>query len=162
MPKNVTRKRVGRYSDKIRHEAIVEYAVTGSVNSVSRSMDIPKQTVSTWVNSDEGIEMISRVRTENTQLHISQYNRLTEKALNAAERGIDGLAGDKLSAGDVKALTVTAATTTDKSRLLQNLSTSNVSKGTTDQALVDQLAQLSRSLREKNANVIKTIDKDKT
>lgn len=77
--KNI-RKRVGRYSDQIRTQAINEYAITGSITDVVKSMDIPKQTVSMWVNSEEGLALITKVRTENEQRHVATYTKIVDAA----------------------------------------------------------------------------------
>ena len=154
----MTKKKTARpYSAEVRRQAIVEYAICGSQAEVARNMDINRKTVGEWMRSDEAHELITRVRSENTTRHISQYDALTEKALNIAKAGLYGLDPTTLKAGDIRSLVVTGAVGTDKSRLLQGLPTSNASRPGSDQALSDQLRQLSRSLREKDARVVKTI-----
>ena len=159
MTKRITkRKRVGRYSDAIRNQAGIEYAICGSLAQVSKSTNIPKNTLSMWHTKGTWDELIEQVRSETTNEHISQYNRLTQKALKLAEQGIDNLEGQPLKANDIKALVVTGATSTDKSRLLQSLPTTIQGKDTNSN-IISFLESIAKTYDEKQANVVAVQDK---
>ena len=135
-------KRVGRYSDKIREDAGIEYAITGNIMDVHKSTKIPVSTLRMWLKEGKWDEVMAEVRASNTSRNIAQYDRLTHKALQAAEQGIDGLDGTSLSAADIKALVISGAATTDKSRLLQQLPGSYSAKASTIDSLSDTFRKL--------------------
>ena len=135
-------KRVGRYSDKIREQAAIEYAINGNISKVARDMDIPKATVRSWSQGDWWVELVTKVHAEKAKQHRAAYSRLVDKSLEAANNGIDKLEGTTLSANDIKALVVTAATSTDKIRLSDGQATSISGKAVGISDLSDQFRKL--------------------
>ena len=132
-----------KYTDDIRTEAAIQYAIKGNLSQIGRDLDIPKATVCEWSKQEWFVDTVHQVRTQNQDSHISRYHALTDKALTKAETALDELQDD-LSAGDIKALVVTAATATDKSRLLMNQPTSIKGDSSTVSGLVDQFNKLSQ------------------
>jgi len=147
MPNKTITKRKGRYSDKIRNSAGVEYAVCGSIAQVHKSTGIPKTTPCMWKNKGTWDELIAEVRTQNTNRHIAQYDTLTEKALDVAENGIDKLKDKDLSASDIKSLIISGAASTDKSRLLQNQPTSITSKTESMETMAERFRAIADQLK---------------
>ena len=155
MTKQITkRKRVGRYPDKIRNQAGLEYAISGSIVGVSRSMGIHINTLRMWHKDGKWDDLLAEVRASNTDRNIIQYDRLTKKALKAAEQGIDGLDLSTLRANDIKALVITGAASTDKSRLLQSLPTSITSTGKTMQNMIDRFERIERDYQAGRSRVV--------
>jgi len=143
-----------KYTDQIRQQAAVLYAVNGTAASVSRELDIPEPTLCEWRKQEWWQQLVEEVRTQNQDQHIALYHELTRKALQAADRGLEDLAGQELKAADIKALVVTGATATDKARLLLNQPTSIKGDSSTVQALADQFKSLSKQWDEKQVNVV--------
>ena len=142
------------YTLEQKKQAAIEYAVYGSYQKVADKFNIPKTTVHTWSTDWDGWDAtVELVRTEKAQEHRQAYSRLVDKALDKAERGIDQLP-DKLSAGDIKALVISGAASTDKVRLHDNMPTRITGSGET----VEQIAERFRQMILKD-NVL--ISKDK-
>jgi hypothetical protein len=141
-----------RYSDKDRVQACIEFNVTGSMASVSRSMGISEALLSKWRHQDWFIEQSEALLSEKSMDHVHQYNALTAKALSLADAGLDAMVGDKLTANDIKSLVVTGATATDKSRLLRNQATSIRGNDASVTELAQQFAVLSRQQQEIREN----------
>ena len=145
-----------RYTKEQRIEAMAVYTDKGTLTAVERELGIPKRTVCDWVRSEWWDELITEFRTQKQDEHIQAYHRLTDKALKAAEGAIDKLEGVSLGPSDIKALVVTAATSTDKARLLMNQPTSISQKQDGIEALAKQFAELSHQMRDKE--VITVVD----
>ena len=149
-------KRVSTYTQDQKNEAAILYASYGVMSKVSKALDIPKTTLSMWKREGEWWDdVVANVRTEKAQEHIAQYSKLTDKALAAAERGIDELNGKTLSAGDIKSLVVSGATCTDKARLISNQPTSIHAKTSDSDGILSFLRQASKDYHKAlNTNVI--------
>ena len=147
----MTRKRVGRYSDKIRQQAGLEFAISGSLTDVSKSMDIPKNTLCQWHKQGIWDELIEQVRTENANRHISVYTKIVDEAHK--------ITLDKLPEATAAQANIIAATATDKARLLQNQPTSIQAK-TTTQDLAKEFQKLAGSMQSalKDKELITVID----
>ncbi len=89
---------------------------------------------------------------QNAQNHLVLYETLTRTALQRAQEGIDKLEGQDLSPGDIKALTVTAATATDKTRLIAGLAPPSNKDNASIKALAQQFADLSQAQRKLEAD----------
>ena len=126
----IKRKRVGRYSDQIRQQAAIEYAISGSLTQVEKQLDIPHQTLSEWKGTEWWDTLIGKVRHENDQRHISTYTRIVDEAHK--------ITLEKLPEATAAQANIIAATATDKARLLMNQPTSITGKGQSmeDMALV--------------------------
>ena len=122
------------YTREQKIQAATHYAINGSYAKLQRDMDIPKTTAHGWSSRGDTLrlETIEQLRTENQERHVSQYHALTEKALRAADKGIDKLDTDKLTAGDIRSLVITGAASTDKALLLQGKATSISGKSGAD------------------------------
>ena len=130
------------------------------MNKVSRKLDIPESTLGRWKQEcDWWDKLVEEVRSEKADEHIALYHSLTKKALAKADGAIDKLKGD-LSASDIKALVVTAATATDKTRLLLNQPTSIRADSTPGDSIKLFLEQIADSYRESRAKVVATQEKD--
>ena len=140
-------KKLVNYTREQIEQAAIHYAIHGSYAKLQRDLSIPKGTAHGWTTTGNSVwlDTIEHVRTENQDKHIATYNRLTDKALEAAERGIDELAEDKLTVADIKALVVSGATTTDKGLLLQGKATSISGKSESMDAMRLEFARMSAS-----------------
>ena len=149
--KQPARKRKRSYTKAEKEQACIEYNVVGSYEQVSKALGVPKTTLHTWSKSEWWQDLSERVRTEKDSQHVALYDNLTRSALSKAQAGIDQL-GDTLSANDIKALVVTGATATDKSRIIRNQAV-NISGSTGSVEAINNLAkqfrELSRSYQEK-------------
>ena len=137
-----------KYTDQERLAAVREYSVYGKLAAVETSLSIPRATLHEWTKKEWWVNELEQLRSVNQDEHINRYHRLTEKALDKAEQGIDSLDGE-LTTADIKALTITAATSTDKARLLMNQPTSISAKSAGIEALAQQFAELSQQMRDK-------------
>jgi len=146
-----------KYTDEQRRNAAVQYAIEGNLRKIERDTGIPNQTLSGWGKCEWWQEIVVQVRAENVDSHIALYSRLTEKALKAAEKGIDELEGETLKAADIKALTVTGATATDKTRLLLNQPTSISSNSAGLNDLAAQFKALSENHKRIEDSVVSTV-----
>jgi len=139
-------KRVGRYSDKIREQAAIEYALNGNMDRVSRDMNIPKSTLGTWKVQDWWDAITEQVRTEKASEHRATYARIVDEAQQQT------LA--KLPEATAAQANIIAATATDKVRLLDNMPTSITSKTETMTDLAKQFQALARDIKAKTVQVI--------
>ena len=78
-----------QYSDVDRRKVLAEYAVHGNQVKVASITGIPRKTISDWVNSEWGQELISRIRHENQDEFITQYENIIRKNLTAQEERLD-------------------------------------------------------------------------
>lgn len=149
-------KGITKYSKNTIMDAAIHYCIHGSYAKLERDMGIPKGTAHGWSKgeNEHWVTAYEQARTQNQERHVSRYHRLTDKALEAAERGIDELADDKLTSSDIKALIVAGATSTDKARLLMGMSTSNPGKSESIDALRKQFEELSANHKRIESTVI--------
>ena len=145
MPKP-PKKRVGKYSNKIKEQAAVEYALCGSISKVSRDMDIPLGTVQMWKGSDWWDDITTKVQQEKAAQHRAQYAQIVELAQQQVV--------DKLPESTAAQANIIAATATDKVRLLDNMPTSITSKTETMTDLAKQFQALARDIKAKTVQVI--------
>jgi len=150
-----------KWGDDKKAECAIAVLACGSIEKAARQCHISPKTLGHWSRHDDRFnEVLENLQGEKALEHRQAYTQIVTKALEAAERGIDELDGKDLSAGDIKALVVTGATATDKGLLLDGKPTSISSNSGNDKALADQLRQLSRSLKEKQASVVSTQHKE--
>ena len=111
------------YTEEQKKQAAIAYAVYGNYQKVADKLNIPMTTVHTWSKEWDGWDaLLVEVRSEKAAEHRQAYSRLIDKALAKAEKGLDELDG-KLTASDIKTLVISAATSTDKVRLADNMPT---------------------------------------
>ena len=86
----IPKQRGSKYTNEQRRAVIAEYIVTGNITKTAEMNDMPKQTVSNWVNSDWGVELISQLRTEKgeeidasfTKLYVSAFEQAQDRVEN--------------------------------------------------------------------------------
>ncbi len=146
-----------QYSPQIRQQAIADYAVCGNGTKVARELGIPIKTVSDWINSGWGQELLASIRVETQDEMIAGYTKMVRRNLE--------LQYDRLEHGDVvgvgedgkalrqavryRDLVVGAGIGIDKIRIMCNQPTSIAAA---DGALVrisEQLAAYAKDKREK-------------
>ena len=156
----MARRKITHYTQDVKNEAAIQYAIKGVLSKVSRAMDIPETTLQDWKQSDWWAALTVEVRAEKSDEHIARYHLLTTKALDKAEKGIDKLPIKGLKAGDIKALVITAATTTDKARLLLNQPTSIKGDSDSIKSLTDMFTKLSQDHKNIQGSVVATQEKE--
>ena len=156
----MARRKITHYSQEIKNEAAIQYAIKGVMSHVSRALDIPEPTLCEWKRSDWWLALTEEVRSEKSDEHIARYQSLTTKALEAADDGIDKLKGKTLTAADIKALVVTGATCTDKARLLLNQPTSIKGDSDSIKSLTDMFTKLSQDHKNIQGSVVSVQEKE--
>jgi hypothetical protein len=147
-----------QYSDQIRQQAMAEYAISGNATIVSKSLNLPRRTVTDWTTSQWGQELIATIRLENQDMMIASYTNIIKGNLSAQLDRIEN--GDVVGTDDngnelrqavrYRDLVVGAGIAVDKMRLLSNQATSIT---VTDSALTkisEQLQQFTRHKQEKD------------
>ena len=156
----MARRKITHYTQDIKNEAAIQYAIKGVMSKVSRALDIPETTLSQWKNNTDWWDaLIVETRNIKSDEHIARYQSLTTKALKAADEGIDKLKGTDLKANDIKALVVTGATCTDKARLLLNQPTSIKGDSDSIKSLTAMFTKLSQDHKNIQGSVVATQDK---
>jgi len=146
---------ITQYSNEQRYEAAIMWATTGVMSQVARALDIPETTLSSWKREwPEWDDVIADVRTEKALEHRQAYSRLVDKSLRAAERGIDKLDGQKLTANDIKALVITGAASTDKIRLADNQPTRITATDSSTQSVLAFLETIGKKYRDAKEVVV--------
>ena len=154
-------KQGSKYSDEDRRRVVVEYFITGSMSKVAKSTGIPRRTLNDWKKTDWWDEVVATVRHEKGEELDANLTKLIDSAFDQAQDRVDN--GDFRVAKDGtlirvpmggRDLVIAGATVYDKQRLHRNEPTSISSNSGNDRVLADQLRQLSRSLKEKRANVV--------
>ena len=151
MTKQVTKRKVGRYSDAIKEQAAIEYAVCGSLRQVSKSMGINENTVQSWKFNGIMDETITRVQEEKASEHRAQYSKIIDTAQAKTLELIPKMT-------DAKAAMIIAATATDKVRLADNMPTTIQGKDTNSN-IISFLESIAKTYDEKQANVVAVQDK---
>ena len=136
MGKKITKRRVGRYSDAIREQAAIEYAVCGSLRQVSKALDINENTLSTWKQNGSMDETIAKVHGEKT-------NELRAKYVDVCELAIDHTKKTLPEATPAQSAVISGVFF-DKVRLIDNQPTSIRGDSQTMLELADQFRKLSR------------------
>ncbi len=137
--KKITKRRVGRYSDAIREQAAIEYAVCGSLRQVSKILDIKESTLSDWKQKGRMDETIVRVRDEKT-------NELRAKYIDVCELAIDHTKKTLPEATPAQSAVISGVFF-DKVRLIDNQPTTIRSDSQSMQDLADSFRKLSREYR---------------
>ncbi len=138
-----------KYTDDQKAEAAIQYAILGNMKKVAKATGIPRTTIVGWKKADWWDDLVAQVRTEKTEEQIAMYSQIVDKAQRVTL--------EKLSSASPAQASIIAATATDKGRLLTNLPTS-ISGNLDTRALAEQCKELSRTMREKQVNVVATQD----
>ena len=129
------RKRVSKHSAAIRKQAIADYAVHGSIKTVSNGYpDIPYDTIRSWVNSEEGQALITALHGEKTTELRSKYVEVCELAIEHTKL--------KLPEATAAQSAVISGVFFDKTRLIDNAPTSISSSAQTPQQVADQFMKM--------------------
>ena len=140
--------RGSQYTDEQRYQAARQYAINGTMSSVSRELDIPETTLGMWKKTEWWDEINAEMRTIKAAEHRAAYSQLVE----AAQRKALELVPTMTNAKD--ALMV-AAISTDKLRLADNIpAPTNAGGASALEALAKRFEQLARDNR-----VIQVVDK---
>jgi len=85
--KKITKRRVGRYSDAIREQAAIEYAVCGNMVQVSKAMDIPRACLIDWKdNWPRWVETTTKVQHEKQDQLRAKYVDVCELAIDHTKK----------------------------------------------------------------------------
>ena len=148
-----------KWGDDKKAECAIALLACGSIEKAARQCDISPKTLGHWSRHDDRFnEVLEDLQGEKALEHRQAYAQVVTKALKAAERGIDELDGEKLSAGDIKALVVTGATATDKGLLLDGKPTNITANTNSQESMMKFLEQCADEYREKRASVVSTQD----
>ena len=134
-----------KYTDDQKAEAAIQYAILGNMKKVAKATGIPRTTIIGWKKADWWDDLVAKVRTEKTEEQIAMYSQIVDKAQRVTL--------EKLPSASPAQASIIAATATDKGRLLTNLPTS-ISGNLDTRALAEQCKELSRTMREKQVNVV--------
>ena len=132
MPNKTVKK--GRYSQAIREQAAIAYALNGNYTKTGREMDIPKETVFSWSKHEWWDNLIASVHTEKASEHRATYARIVDEAQVQVLATLDQATAAQAN--------IIAATATDKVRLLDNQPTTISSSAQTPQQVADQFMKM--------------------
>ena len=153
--KRITRKRVGKYSNAIKEQAAIEYAICGSVNKVAKDMTIPNQTISEWKKTDWWDDLIGKVRAEKAEQHIATYTRIVDAAQKVVL--------DKIDESTASQASLIACQAQDKGLLLQGRPTSITAKQDNVEAMAARFRLIAQDIKDNTipVNLIDVTPKDK-
>ena len=147
MTKQITKRKVGRYSNEVREQAAIEYAVCGSLRQVSKQLGINENTVQGWKFNGSMDATIARVKEEKASEHRAQYSKIIDKAQAKALELIPKMT-------DAKAAVIIAATATDKVRLADNMPTTISGNTKTMQSMIDRFERIERDYQAGRSRVV--------
>jgi len=125
-------KRGRAYPLQVREEAIKTYALTGSIEDAAIEHNISRETISGWIKSEWGNELLATLREQNKEKLDAGFTELIQAAKNAAlDRIVNGEDSNKQDEDGnwiKKAVSASAAATVmgityDKQRLLREQAT---------------------------------------
>ena len=145
-----------KYTDEQRRQAVLEYAIYGSLTKVSKSMGIPRQTLSEWKRSADWWERVyGEIQHEKEQHILAQHTAIVtkvgEEIQDRLEHGDTQIVqGEKVKV-PVKArdLALVGGISFDKRRLILNQPTSISAKTGSMDALMDQFRKLAEANQAK-------------
>ena len=155
-----------RYSDSSKRQAVIEYAIDGTVRGTSRHIGVPRDTIRRWMKSDwwdglveENNKFIQdRMEAQLTQIIGLSHAKVIDSFQNGDEKVFYNAKLDKIVKTNImpsgKDAMVTGAVGIDKLRLLRNQPTSIKSDSSNMKNLMDEFRQLSRSYETKVVNSI--------
>lgn len=144
-----------QYTDDIKRDAMALYVIKGNLKEVARQLDIPRTTLTDWVKSDWGQELIVSIRHEKSDEIDSGFTRILDKTTQVIE--------DRLENGDFhgydqdgnilyKPVSMRDAATLmgitfDKQRINRNQATSITASDATLNSLADQFKQAAKYMQ---------------
>lgn len=143
-----------KYDDQTRHMAAIHYASLGVFSRVSEQTNIPDSTLRHWSKQDWWVEAVTELREENKEKRIAQYDEI----MDAAKEQVM----DRLPDASARDAMIIMATAQDKGRILQSLPNSYQGKGDSLEGLASQFRAFADSFKEKQVNVVATVDKSES
>ncbi len=140
------RKRVGRYSNEVRSQAGIEYAVCGSLAQVSRSTGIPEPTLGMWNRNGVWDELIKEVQAAKASEHRAKYSQIIDIAQDVT------LA--KLPEATAAQAHLIACQGTDKVRLADNMPTTITSTSKSMQSMTERFEKIEREYQAGRARIV--------
>ncbi len=138
-----------QYTNEQRHAVIADYVVTGNITKTAAMHNMPKQTVSNWVRSDWGVELLGQIRTEKGEELDANLTKLIDAAYEQAQDRIEN--GDYRVTKDGKLfrvpmggyqLVISGSTAYDKRQLHRNQPTAIAGKATSIADLAKEFNKL--------------------
>ena len=154
-----------QYTDEQRIAVLADYYVIGNITKTADMHNMPKQTVSSWVRSEWGVEILGQIGTEKGEEYDANLTKLIDSAFAEAQDRIDN--GDFRVTKDGKLirvpmggkeLVISGATVYDKQRLHRNQPTSITSKHDS-RAMLEACKELSRTMRDHGVVSVQTKSK---
>ena len=141
------------YTKADREQACIEHSVTGSYTQTSKALNIPESTIRLWADSEWWVELSARVCDEKTSQQRATYSKIIDLAQQVQI--------DKLPQATAQQAATISGIAFDKTRLIDNQPTS-ISSNTGDmKALVSKFQAMADTYKEKQVNVVQTIEKVK-
>jgi len=143
-----------QYTDEQRIAVLADYYVIGNITKTADMHNMPKQTVSSWVRSEWGVEILGQIGTEKGEEFDANLTKLLDAAFEQAQDRIEN--GDYRVTKDGKLfrvpmggyqLVIAGSTAYDKRQLHRNQPTS-ITSGQDTRALAEQCKELSRTMRD--------------
>ena len=143
-----------QYTDEQRIAVLADYFVMGNITKTADMHNMPKQTVSSWVRSEWGVEILGQIRTEKGEEFDANLTKFIDAAFEQAQDRVEK--GDYRVTKDGKPfrvpmggyqLVIAASTAYDKRQLHRNQPTS-ISSNQDNRALAEQCKELSRTMRD--------------
>ena len=139
-----------KYSDEQRMEVAVLYAVSGNAKKVAKATGIPRTTIVGWKKADWWDDLVAQVRSENTARHRAEYSKIVDLAQKQTIKELPNATAQQAS--------IISGVAFDKLRLIDNQPTS-ISSNQDSKTLAEACIELSRTMREKQVNVVAVQDK---
>ena len=73
-----------KYTDEQRTEAAIQYAISGNMKSVAKTIGIPRTTLVGWKQADWWNELVVTAHHEKADEHRARYSELVDKAQQIA------------------------------------------------------------------------------
>lgn len=143
-----------QYTDEQRIAVLADFFVTGNITKTAEMHKMPKQTVSNWVRSEWGVELLGQIGTEKGEQFDANLTKFIDAAFEQAQDRVEN--GDYRVTKDGKLfrvpmggyqLVISGSTAYDKRQLHRNQPTSITSKHD-NRAMLEACKELSRTMRD--------------
>lgn len=115
------------YTEMERGHALAVYAVTNSFNTASKESGIPETTISSWVNKEEGYDLVARLRVALKERTAWRWMQIVEEAQKQMVQRLEYGDPHVLKGGNIvyhpvkaKDVTLMASVAQDKLTLITN------------------------------------------
>ena len=138
-----------QYTDEQRIAVLADYFVMGNITKTADMHNMPKQTVSSWVRSEWGVEILGQIRTEKGEELDANLTKLIDAAYEQAQDRIEN--GDYRVSKDGKLfrvpmggyqLVIAGSTAYDKRQLHRNQPTAIAGRAESIEDLAKKFNQL--------------------